>query len=91
MDATKVEDGVGFSPRSTGHCGYGFLLSERLATGTPVSAKKTSQHARHLAFPTITLRGEVRHAQRHTADSIATIRYELRGRLVVASFEAARR
>ena len=61
---------------------YGFLLSERLAIGTPVSAKKTSQHARHLQFPTIALCGEVRRAQRHTADSIATIRYELTVRLV---------
>ncbi|OTP76207.1 Mobile element protein [Caballeronia sordidicola] len=61
---------------------YGFLLSERLATGTPVGAKKTSQHARHLQFPTIRLRGEIRRAQRRTADSIAIIRYELTLRLV---------
>ncbi len=63
---------------------YGFLLAERLATGTPVSAK-TSQHARHLLFPKITLRGEVRRAQRHTADSLATIRYQLTVRLVAVS------
>jgi len=64
---------------------YGFLLSERLAIGTPVSAKKNfaaRQTPRHLQFPTITLRGEVRRAQRHTPDSIATIRYELTVRLV---------
>jgi hypothetical protein len=61
---------------------YGFC-SQSASLPEPRSApKKTSQHARHLQFPTITLRGEARRAQRHTADSIATIRYELTVRLV---------
>lgn len=63
---------------------YGFLLSERLPTGAAVSAPKKMQHARRLVFPKITLRGEVRRAQRHTPDSLATIRYQLTVRLVAS-------
>ena len=39
--------------------------------------KKTSPNARCLPFPKITSLGEARRAQRHVADSIATLRFYL--------------
>lgn len=70
---------------------YGFLVAERLATGRAAGAKKTSSHARSLAFPRITSRAAARRAQRHVADSIATLRHELSFALIVRLGRCRRR
>jgi SRSO17 transposase len=61
---------------------YGFLVSERLAAGRTIGAKKTSSPAKCLPFPRITSRVAARRAQPHVADSIATIRHQPSVRLI---------
>lgn len=62
---------------------YGFLVSERIAAGGSRSTKKSSHSARFLPFPRITSRAAVLRAQRHVADSLATLRHQLSVSLLV--------
>ena len=62
---------------------YGFLVTERIAAGKPAGTKKTSPQAKCLRFPRITSLAAARRAQRHVADSITTIRYQLSFHLIV--------
>lgn len=62
---------------------HGFLLTERLRSGSH-RAKKTPYSAACLPFPRITYRAAARRAQRHVADSLATLRYELSVRLLAS-------
>lgn len=61
---------------------YGFLLTECLAAGKPVGAKKTSSPAKPLRFPRITSLAAARRAQRHVSGWITTIRYQLGFQLI---------
>lgn len=61
---------------------YGFLVAERLTAPGGRSAKKTSSSAKCLTFPPITSRVAARRAQRHVAQSLATIRHLLAVRLI---------
>jgi SRSO17 transposase len=47
----------------------GFLITERITTGKPIGAKKTSPEAKTLRFPLITFLAAAQRAQRHVSDS----------------------
>ena len=65
---------VGFHHHATlSIAAYGFLVSERLATGAPDGVKKTSSFAKSLRFPRITSRAAAQRAQRHVSNSITAI------------------
>ena len=63
---------------------YGFLKAQRLKAGSDASGKKTSFHAKHLPLPKITFLGAARHAQRHVANLITTLRFRLGVVLAIA-------
>ena len=63
---------------------YGFLMAQRLKTGSDAGGKKTSPNARCLPFPTITSLGVAQRAQRHVANSITTLRFQLGVALAIA-------
>jgi SRSO17 transposase len=56
---------------------YGFLMAQRLKTGSVPGIKKTSSNAKCLPFPKITSLEEAQRAQRHITNSITTLRFQL--------------
>lgn len=64
----------GFHHRATlSIAAYGFLMAQRLKTGSDASGKKTSSNAKYLPFPTITSFVGAQRAQRHVSHSITRL------------------